>query len=483
MNRIKELFNGTVLKPGGVVPRREALLYGLGIAGQNVSVGMVGWFYYFCTDVAYYDLKMIAVILTVVRLWDAVNDPLMGMLIDRHRFKNGEKLRPWLKIAPMLTGIAASLLFIKPNFADNTYIQATLILIIYLVYDMAFTLQDISMWGMSAVMSPKSKERELIAYVGRVSATVGSWLPGLITVFISVANQIGISQKVLFAVLGIVLGGGGMLVSVSSSLAKERVRTQADKDSTKLKDNLSLLFKNRTVMLILLGSILGGFSIGIPAIYFYKYKVDINLFGYHMDGYQFNFIAGLIGGLPGTLAMMVTPWFVKRLKGMKNVLIASGVLGIVTRIICYFIGYEGNRIIIVTLIMAFGGIFGGMCGIAVTALFGDSVDYMEWKTGIRGEAIVFAAQTFSSKIGGAINNAVLTSILIALKYSAEAFDAGLPLSPEFDHWIWPLFILGPIVGALGDLIPKLFIKDSPELKKKVEAELAMRRENQKTEES
>ena len=143
----------------------------------------------FCTDVAYYDMRVIAIVLTVARIWDAVNDPLMGVLIDRHRFKNGEKLRPWLRIAPIVAGISAMLMFLKPGFTeDSVYLQGILIMAIYLIYDMSFTVQDVSMWGMTAVMSPHSNERSRLAQWGRIGGTVGSWLPGLISVFISAAN-------------------------------------------------------------------------------------------------------------------------------------------------------------------------------------------------------------------------------------------------------------------------------------------------------
>lgn len=74
-------------------------------------------------------------------------------------------------------------------------------------------------------MLPKSKKFELIAYACRSSSMVGSWLHGMINVFTSIVNQIGIYQKVIFSVLGIVLGGGGMLVYVSLSFSKERVST------------------------------------------------------------------------------------------------------------------------------------------------------------------------------------------------------------------------------------------------------------------
>lgn len=473
---IRAFINKPILKEKGIVPRREGLWFALGVAGQNVSCGLVGWFYYFCTDVAYYDMAVIGIVLTIARIWDAVNDPLMGMIIDRHRFKNGEKLRPWLKIAPIAAGFMAMLMFIRPHFInDSAWIQGVFIAVVYLIYDMAFTVQDVSMWGMTSVMSPVSEERGRIVQWGRIGATIGSWLPGLISVFISVANKFGVSEKILFAVLGIAMGLGGMLVSMTSSFAKERLLSVPERGGAGFRDNLGDLFKNKTVMLVLLGSILSGFALTVPAVYFFKYKVSMDVFGFHMDGLTVSFIFGIVSGLPGTLAMLVAPWLAKKVGGMKNILVLSCICAIAVRFICFAIGYEGNKIIIIALLLALASIPSGVTGIAMTSLFGDSIDYMEWKTGRRAEAITFAAQTFASKIVGAINNGVSTFLLVLLKYSAADYDAGLPLSPEFDKWIWPLFILGPVVGSVLNLIPILFIKYPKSLKEQVERELKERR--------
>lgn len=410
---LKTFLQKPILQNDGCVSHREGLWFSLGILGQNISCGMVGWFYYFCTDVAYYDMRVIAVVLTAARIWDAVNDPLMGVLIDRHRFKNGEKLRPWLKISPIAAGVCAALMFIKPGFlATSAGWQALFIAVIYMVYDVCFTVQDISMWGMTSVMSPHSEERGKLAQWGRIGGTIGSWIPGLIPVLISLARNIGLPQNVLFGIMGIALGLGGMLLSISSSKTKERVLSVPEKGAVGLADNLGDLFKNKMVMLILIGSILSGLSLGIPQIYFFKYKISLNLFGLAISGETASFLFGIFAGLPGTLAMLIAPQFAKKVGGMKNILIMSCAAAILVRILCYFVGYEGNKILIIMLLMAVASIPGGMTSIAMTSLFGDSIDYMEYKTGRRAEAITFAAQTFCSKIVGAINTGVNSVLFI-----------------------------------------------------------------------
>ena len=102
------------LVKGGRVSKSEAWKYALGIFGQNLSCAlMMNWFFIYCTDVLYIEGKVIGIVLGIARIWDGVNDPLMGTLIDRHTFKNGDKFRPFLRMTPIAIGIIVIMLFAK----------------------------------------------------------------------------------------------------------------------------------------------------------------------------------------------------------------------------------------------------------------------------------------------------------------------------------------------------------------------------------
>ena len=106
--KIKEFF---AYKDDREVQNKELLDYAIGVAGQNQAYNIVSsWFMYFCTDVLFLDSLFIGVVLGAMRIWDAVNDPLVGTIVDRHVFKNGEKLRPFLKITAIPIGILTALM-------------------------------------------------------------------------------------------------------------------------------------------------------------------------------------------------------------------------------------------------------------------------------------------------------------------------------------------------------------------------------------
>lgn len=460
----------------GRVDRAEAWKWTFGVYGQNLSCAlMMNWFFIFCTDVLYMKGAVIGVVLGIARVWDSVNDPLMGTLIDHHRFKNGEKFRPFLRMTPVAVAVIIVLLFTDWGFQGDVP-QAIYILVLYLLYDMVFTVQDISMWSMTSVMTDVPAERDKLSQWGRVMATMGFGMVGIFPTVMDVLGQRGVAQKYVYFGGAVVLGAGGMLLSMLTASAKERIRVTDENTTDSFGDNLKMLFQNRIVMLVLLGNILNGLSLTVPAAYFFQHKVSASMFGVELGGLTIMTIFYAVSYLFSGITMFFAGKIAHRIGGMKNVLIMANMVTVVMRVATFFIGYEGNRIWISMIVFGLGSFPSNLFGIARTALWGDSIDYMEWKTGKRAEAITFAAQTFCDKISNALNTVIAGLILTWLAYDAEAIEAGAVLSERFNTWIWPLFMLGPAIGAALYLIPLLFIHYPDSLKQQVTQELKERRE-------
>lgn len=455
------------------VPRKEILQFSTGIAGQNMTYVLIAsWMFYYCTDVLYITPMAVGLIIGISRIWDAFNDPIMGVVMDRTRFKNGEKLRPYLLYTPLFIGILSFIMFVNPGFKSEA-VKIAYIFIIYILWDILYTFQDIAQWGMTAIMSPISSERAKIVQWARIGAQVGSLLPGLVPIIISNKDKLGLSEPQVFAIFGLLLGLGGMSLSLLTHKAQERVRSE--KPTEPLLKSINLLFKNKIVMIILIASILQSMSLTVPAIYFFKYKVALTIFGRQLDGMTFMIVFGIIVGLPGVLTMLVATKFSKLVKGMKNILILACVMNIAARFTAFFIGFEGISIVFVMILLALSSIPNGMIGIATTTLWGDSLDYMEYKTGKRAEAITFATQNLISKATNGIAAIMAGITLTLLKFDASLFEAGLPQGEVFNKWIWAVFILGPMVGSILYLLPLLFINYPESLKREIEQKLIERR--------
>lgn len=457
----------------GVVPRRELFGFSAGIAGQNLSYTFIAnWLFYYGTSVLGLVPFVTGTVMGIVRIFDGLNDAGVGVIMDRKRFRNGERLRPYLLFMAPFIGILAALMFINPGLKTDLT-KALYFVIIYMVWDIFYTFQDIAQWGMTSLITPVSDERASVAQWARIGAAVGGWLPGLIPIIIDIFAPNLLSEKTLFALFGICFGFSGMIISMFTHKAKERV--YAEKPTESVWKSLNLLLKNKTVMLLFLANILKSFAFMVPAIYFFKYKVVINVFGIQINGLTFSVIFSILTNIPGTLAMLIGTKISKIFGGMKNLLIVANVLNIIVRVICFFIGYEGWNMVIVMVLLAFSSIPFGIRDIASTALWGDSIDYMEYKTGKRAEAVTFAAQNLIAKITGGISIFVAGLTLTLLKFDEGLYELGLPQSDTFNKLIWPIFILGEAMASVLFLIPAFFIDYNEKTRMEVDKALRARR--------
>jgi Na+/melibiose symporter-like transporter len=141
----------------------------------------------------------------------------------------------------------------------------------------------------------------------------------------------------------------------------------------------------------------------------------------------------------------------------------------------YFIGFKSiPRIVIVMLLMGLQSIPANMVNIAHRSLMSDSIDYVEYTTGKRTEGITFSMQNFATKVGEALSLFISGKLLTAVGYNQ---NIGMTAQGAvFMKWQWPMFILGPVVGAILYLAVIVFVKDDKEQRKQIETELKLRRE-------
>ncbi|MDR2266563.1 MAG: MFS transporter [Christensenellaceae bacterium] len=450
------------------IPRKELIKFSLGVYGQNNNCNLTGWIQYFCLTILGFNPILFSTLFAIVRVWDAVNDPIVGTIVDRHIFKNGEKLRPYISKLALPIGVLSVFMFI--DYALPVNIHMGIILITYVFYDLLYSFQDVAQWGMTTLISTKPKERERAAQLGRIGALAGGWLPGLIATGLDLGKSTGFGEKNVMLVAAIVFGFGGMAISVLAKSARERV--PVFKVTGHPLASFGLLIKNKIVMLVVLSSLLGSFTLVLNQVMFFQYMLpETDIFGIKIPGRTLAIVLGIAFGLPGTLLKPFTIWVSRRLGGMKNILIVASVFNISARVIAFTIGYDGWRLIVTGLCLMLANIPANMTDIATTALWGDSLDYIEWKTGKRNEGTVFSMQNAASKISGAIGTFFTGLTLTILQYDASLDKKGLPQPPTFHKWAWAVFILAPAFGGILHLAPLLFLRYNNKMKTTLETEL------------
>ena len=466
------------------VSKKELVNFLAGLSGQNLVYSLIGgsFFTYFMTDIALFPAITVSVLLIIMKVWDGINDPIVGSFIDRHTFKSGEKLRPFLKYTPLPVGVFTVLLFLVFSTNENLlWLRVSYFIIMYICWDLAYTVQDVSVWGITAAVSPNSSERDRFVQWSR---TIGSMVYGAFSTVIPmalemIANAKGMSMSLVTLVFAIIFGLGGAMLSYRCSYARERIAVNKDEQQETLRESFLLLFKNRMLLLVTLSNLFGSFGFGISLVtYFFKYEIPSDFLGNGIIGaLGLTTIYFIITGLPSFIGMLFADWMKKRLGGYVNVLILIQVFNIVARAIAFFVGFEGKRLWISMIIIGIGSIPSGASSIAQTSIFCDSIDYMEWKTGKRTEGITFSMQTSFTKISSGITSGLATLALHLLGYKAidNATNYLGTQTAAFDSWIWPLVVLTPAVASVLFIIPLLFVNYSKEKRALVESDLNARR--------
>lgn len=450
--------------------------YAVGLAGQNMTYAYISnWLFYFMTSVMKIDSVMVGIITSVTRAWDSVNDPIVGALVDRHRFRNGSKLRPYLAVTPPIIGVLTAIMFI--SFPVGMTAKIAIIFAAYLLWDFFYSFQDVALWGMVAVSSPDSHERARVSQWASIGAGAGSTIIMVFQVLRSSMNNAGVSDAVVFAIFGIVFGLGGELISMSAHRMQEKVETPKSEES--LFEAIFVLRHNRTLLLISLARFCKDITQTLlPWAYFFESRKSFDFGFAEFDGPTSQVVYTVLTGAVGALAMFFATKVSDKLGGMKRILLLAQSTSVLLRIVSYFIGINTTpRLYAVMLLMAVVSVPMNMMDIAHRSLTSDSIDYVEYKTGMRTEGISFSIQNFISKISSAVALLINGFILKWLKYdnNLKNYQQGA----LFMKWQWPIFIIGPVIGSIFYLIVISFVKDDPEERSRIEAELEKRRKEVK----
>lgn len=267
------------------IPKKEKISYYAGLSGQNMVYALIGgsFFNYFLTDIALFPAIVVSVLLIVMKVWDGINDPIVGSFIDKHTFKNGEKLRPFLKYTPLPVGIFTVLMFVVFSTDENLlWLRVSYFIIMYICWDLCYTLQDVAIWGITSSVSPDSQERDTFVQWAR---TIGSCFYGALSVGIPmvlemIANATGGSMALLTLVFAVIFGLGGAMLSYRCSAAQERVKVAKAHQQETLRESFSLLFKNKMLMLVTAANLLGSLGFGANLVtYFFKYEIPADFWG------------------------------------------------------------------------------------------------------------------------------------------------------------------------------------------------------------
>ncbi len=471
------------------VANDRLLSYAAGLTGQNMTYSFVSnRLFVYLNTILKIPSEKTGWITGVSTLWDAINDPLVGGLIDRRKHKPGMKLRPFLLWTPAIIGILVMLMFIDFGLSEINTIA--FVLVLYLLFDVFYSLQDISIWGIAAMSSPDSAERrrviQWISIAAGLGGTVASLFPTIKDIFV---KQEIMSEKNSYVFGAAIFALGGMLIAMLAYRMKEKVEPAETDKKTSIFQDIFDLRHNKTLIIVCLARTVQSISLALPWEYFFEtqglaYKVGNS----EISGGTAQVAYGFVMGIPGAFAMFFAVKLINKLGGNKKLLVFSEAITIIARLLAFFVGANDRflnigSLAVVMLLLGTAQIFTNMKDIAHRSLLTNSIDEVELKTGKRTEGIVFSMQNFVSKLTGAIPKFIQGYFLKWLGFDANIKVASnqtvinAQTAPRFLKYRWHHFILGPAIGSLLYLIVILFLdNDDAEHMAEVEKALKEKRE-------
>ena len=423
---------------------KEKISYGLAGLGQNLTITFVNTFLmtviYGYMGFTLKSLSILTVILILAKVWDAVNDPIMGLLIDKIQFKNRGKLRPFILISILPVSILTVMLFgIPQDWSQGA--KLAMFGIAYILWDAAYTVCDVPYWGLSGAMTSDTNERTKLISIARSFGNVGL---GVITLLgANIAGWFSKGDKTTkqgWVIASVVVVSIGMsLFSLAFFGTKER--NVSTNENASFKDIYAALKANKPLLIILLGSVLG---FGRTLIQVSGATVALISFGSE-DKFVYMGAAVLISMI---IATVLCPLVLKKIS-KKKLMIYSSFFSAVVYTAMYFIPLTEFNIIVGVIFLT--GFSLGIFMVLQTAMIADSVDYVQVKTGERNEGVCFSSLTFSGKLMNALSTLAFMLVMLAVKY-----EEGAVVTQTMKQGAYFAITIVPAISCLLGVIPFFF---------------------------
>ncbi len=445
---------------------KNYFVYGLGNFASQLSWTMVSTYLsLFYTDVFGLGTGAVALLMLIAKVWDGINDPMMGTLMERTHTKWG-RFRPYIFVGAIFLVVFTILTFTVPGFSDTG--KLVYAYITYIGLGMAYTMTNVPYLALPIVMTRDPKEINRLNAAQMMGMTIGQILLNLfvlkLVVWFGKGNQAAGYNKtaILFAFMALPMFWAVAIMS------KENITVKKE-DQGKISDGLKMIFKNKNLLCTMLYSffnmfgMLGRISV---AVYFYMYCVQ---------NFTFITIFMMMQMIVGTVIMPITPKIIEKIGNRKTAILSMIIQGV--SLIVLFVGPYENIVFDFVVLIIYGlGYVAGPCG---SCMMVDAIDDFDDKYGVRNDGMAFSLQGTATKIATAIANSLFLVIMGAFGYAG-----GVEMTPHIQTGINVAANLLPGIVFFIGIIPLLIYDlDKPGHMDGVRKRLAERNAKKANEES
>ncbi|MDD6195117.1 MAG: glycoside-pentoside-hexuronide (GPH):cation symporter [Lachnospiraceae bacterium] len=431
----------------------EKFAYGIGAVGKDmVYMFSASYILYYYQDILGVSAIAMGIILMAARVFDAFNDPIMGVLVAKTKTKWG-KFRPWLLIGTILNAVVLYLMFAAPPTLNGSGLVAYAA-VTYILWGVTYTMMDIPYWSMIPAFTESGKEREGLSALARSCAGVGSAIISIVTVMGVAALGSAFGSGPKDELTGFKFFGLGVsvifvvFIAITCTVIKEK--STVEMESVSVGDMFKALVANDQAMTIVVAIVMINTALYITQnllIYFFKYD-------FSPEAWQGNYtLFNTCGGAFQILAMMLLFPLLRKFMNTMKIFTTSFVMALVGYIIILIISASGTSNVYILLIPAFLIMAAiGMLNVVITIFLANTVDYGELKNGRRDESVIFSMQTFVVKLASGISALIASVVLTVFHIQKDetgvlsTLDGGQRLGLRGCMTIIPIVVL--IIGYI-----------------------------------
>lgn len=434
-------------KKGGSIARYCG--FGLGAIGLDLSYGMFNQFLNkYLTDVLKLHSSFLLFLSSFARIWDGINDPMMGSIVDRSNLKMG-KYRPWILFGTCANAVVLIFLF-NNIFSLNSAALYVYMAFMYIFWGMSNTVADIPYWSMVPSFTNNPKERNLVATIARAFSGLGQGIvqimfPLLMTA-VSVTYDPGSNKKVYdalsFKYASIACAVFLIVFAVLCvSVTKETRRTPPSGEKFSFKNSLKIIKNNDQLLVFMLFAMLsnaGWYLTSATSAYYFDVVIGDttkqSTFG----------TFGAVGSIAGLLVIPILTKYTSK-KRTYQISLLMGIIGYV--FMCIF----GEMKLIIPMDIAYIVASVGIASmfVAQTVFLSDIVDYGEVKMGFRAQSVTFSMKGFLQKMAYTLQTVMLYSFLWGTKYNGDLHSQN---SKAVHGSISFMMYIAPIILLIASLI-------------------------------
>jgi len=451
------------------------LSYGFGAFGKDFAIGIVYMYLmYYYTDVVGLSVGVVGTLFLVAKIWNAFNDPVMGWIVNATRSRWG-KFKPWILVGAIISSVGIMLMFSSLfGLADsNTSIYFLLFGIVFVIMDIFYSFKDIAFWSMLPALSVDSGVRNRFGTIARFGSTLGAQgvaiviMPLVIFFSQTFSGTHGNTQtRAGWLGFAVVIGAVSLLGALATFFGtKEKsslIRENTEK--TRLRDVFKVLGENDQLMWLSLSYFL--FALGYVVtnsllVYYFRYVIG------KPNEYS---IVGVITAVLGVISVPLFPVLV-RLVTRKGIYVGGIAMMIIGYILFMLSGTNVAMILIADAIFFFPY---PMIFLAALMTITDSVEYGQWKNGVRNESVTLAVRPLIDKLAGAFSMGIVVLAAVNAGMTgntkpSEISAHGLFIFHSFIFYI-PLVLIA-VAALIYQFKISLSEKRHAEIVKEIEAKL------------